>query len=260
MDSIEQTILINGKNFTYEEEKLEYGVTKPMSREDAQLLLIKVKELLQQIGLQFCLGYGTLLGAVRNHDIIPGDEDLDIIIEDEALLLSSLPYLSDNGLKTIRICKGSTYSFRMNENSYIDIYIQKPIQGFSPWRRNCVILCGFYYTPRKYVNEYQEIEFLGNTYLCYKNPERILEFWYGKNWQIPISGHNFIYEVKSHWIWMNIIKPSLLIGIGSVIGWPYWRHTIRKKYANKESSIAEWNLKIERFKKHFKMFTSGDFF
>ncbi len=255
MDRKEKKILINGKFFSYEEEKLEYGETKPMSREDARILLIKVKELLQNIGLSFCLGYGTLLGAVRNHDIIPGDEDLDIIIENEALLLSNLPYLSDDGLKTIRICSGSTYSFRLNDNSYIDIYIMKPIRGFSPWKLNCVCLCGFCYTPRKFVKEYQEINFLGNTYLCYKNPERILEFWYGKNWRIPVRGHEFIYEVKSHWIWMNILKPALIIGVGTIIGWPYWRHTIRKKYADRESSITEWNSKKEIFKKRFKMLT-----
>lgn len=253
MDSIKRTILINGNSFTYEEERLEYGETKPMSHDEAQALLIKVNELLQQVGLPFYLGYGTLLGAVRNHDIIPGDEDLDIIVKDEALLMSSLPFLSDNGLKTIRICKGSTYSFRLNNNSYIDIYIQRPIQGFSPWKLYCDCLCGFCYTPRKLMKEYQEIEFLGNTYWCYKNPERILEFWYGKNWRVPVRGHNFIYEVKSHWIWMNIVKPSLIIGIGTIIGWPYWRHTIRKKYEDKESSIKEWKTKKNRLKKHFKL-------
>ena len=253
MDSTKQTIFINGKPFTYEEETLEYGVTKPMSHDEAQDLLIRVKELLLQVGLPFCLGYGTLLGAVRDHDIIPGDEDLDIIVKDEALLLSSLPFLSENGLKTIRICKGSTYSFRLNDNAYIDIYIQRPIQGFSPWKLYCDCLCGFCYTPRKLMNEFQEIEFLGNAYLCYKNPERILEFWYGKTWRIPVSGHKFIYEVKSHWIWRNIIKPSLILGFGTIIGWPYWRHIVRGEYADKDSSIREWKTKKDKLKKHFKM-------
>lgn len=39
----------------------------------------KTKELFSLIELPFYLAYGTLLGAVRDHALIPGDEDVDVL-------------------------------------------------------------------------------------------------------------------------------------------------------------------------------------
>lgn len=233
---MKKTIYIEGEVFTYDEETLEYTTTFPMSHDEGVELLRHTKRLLDEKHLEFILGYGTLLGAVRNHDIIPGDEDLDIIIRDEAHLLKLIPFLHSNGLRLIRAVKGSIYSFRMGENSYIDIYICSPIPKTSPWSIYCCCIAGKEYCPKKLLAETTEIEFLGMSFKCPKNPENLLAFWYGKTWRTPISGHDFLYEVKSHWYWVNKIKPF----IQTAIAWPYWRHLVLHRFNNQSESLKEW--------------------
>lgn len=231
-----KTILIEGTAFEYEEETLNYDVTYPMSHDEAVILLRTVKRLLDQKGLPFYLGYGTLLGAVRNHDIIPGDEDLDIIVCDESKLLRAIPFLADNGLKLIRAAKGNVYSFRLNNKCYIDIYILRRIPMPSVWSMYCYSIANKEYCPKRLWKETETIAFLDGEYLCPKKPERILELWYGKDWRIPKSGHTFYYGVKSHWYWEHQWKPW----IQKAIAWPYWRHLILKRFKNQAQSLEEW--------------------
>lgn len=223
LNTMQKTIIIEGEAFTFEEENLCYENTKPMSHDEGVELLYTVKRLLDAKELEFYLAYGTLLGAVRNHDIIPGDEDLDIIIRDEKKLLSILPYLNDNGLRLIRAVQGNTYSFRMGENCYIDIYICRPIPWYSPWSVYCYSIANKSYCPKSIWSEIQDIEFLGETFRCPKNPERILTLWYGSDWMTPKPGHNFYYQVKSHY-YMKRFKEM----IKKLIGYNKWYHLIKK--------------------------------
>ncbi len=42
--------------------------------------LLDIKYLLDKRGVQFFLGYGTCLGAYRDKDFLPGDDDIDLIV------------------------------------------------------------------------------------------------------------------------------------------------------------------------------------
>lgn len=200
---IDNTIIINGKPFTYQDEikDITYDTISPISVEDATALLKKTKELFENCGFSFCLAFGTLLGAVRDHTIIPKDEDVDVFVEDEDKLYNSLPYLYNQGLKICRIHKGVLYSFRLNNRSYIDVYIKRELPK-SIWRIYCDCLYGKA-VPKWYIYKYDKIEFLGDTYLCPHKPERILAFWYGKNWRTPVRGHTFTYETPSRYWWLH---------------------------------------------------------
>ena len=218
-------IIINGKPFEYEEEHLTYETIRPISLEDGKVLISRTKELFDSIGLNFYLAFGTLLGAVRDKAIIKGDEDIDVFIENENLLLTNLPFLSQNGLKVIRIHKGILYSFRLNEKSYIDVYILSSLPIYNLWSIYCLKLSSFI-TPKKYFRRFQEIDFLDNKFMCPKDPEKLLEFWYGKNWRIPQRGHEFIYEVRSAYYWRQfIIKTKSFIKF--IIGWKYWKDKVK---------------------------------
>lgn len=198
------TILIKGVPFTYEDEinDITNDNNTPISIEDAKDLLQKTKILFGDIGLQFSLAFGTLLGAVRDKGIIKGDEDVDIFIWDEDVLFNNLQYLKNNNFKLCRFVKGRLYSFRVNNRSYIDVYIKRPL-GFSFWSIYCTCLYDKA-VPRSLVSEFEEIEFLDGQYLVPKKPERLLEFYYGKSWRIPVKSHKFIYEVKSRYYWKYI--------------------------------------------------------
>lgn len=134
----------------------------------------KTKELFSLIELPFYLAYGTLLGAVRDHALIPGDEDVDVFILNEQTLFNNLPFLYQNGFKVCRIIAGCLYSFRVNENSYIDVYILKPYK-FAVWGLTCYSLCK-YATPKKYFREYSEIDFWEILIYVLKIPKNYLNF------------------------------------------------------------------------------------
>lgn len=215
------TIIIDGRPFTYEDEidDIVYEVSKPISIEDGLNLLKQTKLLFSNINLDFYLAYGTLLGAIREKTIIPGDEDVDVFTDDEQKLLNNLPYLYENNYKVCRINPGKLYSFRVNENAYIDVYILRPFK-FAIWKLYCYSLSN-HATPKKYFKEYQDIQFLGETFRCPKNPEKLIEFWYGKDWRQPKSGKKYYYEVPPAHYWRqfrNRISPMIKM----IIGWKFW--------------------------------------
>lgn len=182
------TIQINGVPFTYQDEidDITYETISPISNDEAKELLGLTKQLFTRKGLRFSLVFGTLLGAVRDKSVINGDEDVDVFVESEDELRNILPFLQQNGLCLCRIVKHKLYSFRIRGGKYyIDVYIKRPI--YSIWGYRYCYLCG-YVLPKKLISRFSPIEFLGDTYLAPKNPERFLEFWYGKTWRVPVSG------------------------------------------------------------------------
>ena len=204
-----KTIIIDGKPFTYndESEDISYDTLKPITEDDARSLLQTTKKLFDKCGLQFCLCFGTLLGAIRDHGLIKGDEDVDVFVESEELLRKSLPYLQDNGLILCRINKGNYYSFHTENNSYIDVYIKRrlPLSIWSLWC--CSINSGAY--PKWFFRKYDIINFLGVDCLCPHKPERLLRYLYGKDWVIPQRGHNYKYDSPSRYYWRKHIKPRI---------------------------------------------------
>ena len=66
----EKTIDINGESFTYMDEVGDPYKFNPMTQEDAQDILKKASELLEECGIEYFLAYGTLLGAVREGNLL----------------------------------------------------------------------------------------------------------------------------------------------------------------------------------------------
>ncbi len=182
------TIQINGEHFTYQDEidDISYETISPISNSEAKELLELTKLLFSRKGLRFSLVFGTLLGAVRDKEVIHGDEDVDVFVESEEELRSILPFLQQNGLCLCRIIEQKLYSFRVRGSKYyIDIYIKRPISSI--WGYRYCYLCG-HILPKRLIKHFSPIDFLGGTYLVPQKPERFLEFWYGKSWRVPISG------------------------------------------------------------------------
>jgi hypothetical protein len=203
------TIVIDGTPFTYVDEidDIKYDTISAISEDDARSLLQTTKDLFDKCGIRFYLIFGTLLGAVRDHGLIEGDEDVDVYIDSEQLLRRNLPFLHENGLKVCRIYDHRLYSFHTDNNSYIDVYIRGKLP-FSIWGLWCDrISLGV--IPRCYIKKYDKIDFLGIECLCPHKPERVLRYWYGKSWRTPIKGHYFTYDSPSrHW-WRTQIKPRI---------------------------------------------------
>lgn len=199
------TIYINGKAFTYDDygEDISYESIKPISREEASSLLKNTKKLFSDCGIFFFLAYGTLLGAVRDHNLIDGDEDVDVFIDDEKRLRDSLPQLYESGFLPCRIDEGVLYSFKYNTDAYIDVYILKDTPP-GLWYKWCKRM-GNYYFPKRCFSKFDKIVFLDEEYLIPHRPDRLFKIWYGKTWRTPIRGHQFeCEELVSHYLWKKI--------------------------------------------------------
>lgn len=212
----ERTIIIKGKPFSYNDEgdEMTYETISPISVEDARSLLTKTKELFDKCGIRFSLAFGTLLGAVRDGTIIKGDEDVDIFVESEEDLWNNLPFLYENGLRVCRIVEKYVYSFHLDNKSYIDVYFKAKLP-LSLWSLWCDSL---YYraVPRRFISNYDIINFLGVDCLVPHKPERILEFWYGKSWKVPIKGHIYTYETPSRYWWKTKGKAKFNLYFGYI--------------------------------------------
>lgn len=203
-------------SFEFEEEELECENLPEISPDDAKEILFKTQDVFSQIGIDIYLTYGTLLGAVRDQSIIPGDLDVDVYIKDEEKMFQHLQDIEECGLKLIRALN-KTYSFRLknNPNCFIDVYILRPTMSI--WGIYCHHL-EIVMVPKKYLQD-GEIEFLGRHFKCPKNPEKILHFWYGDTWNKPVGKFEktYTYDVSSHYYYAKYLL-SAKIAIRRLLG------------------------------------------
>ncbi|MCG6870777.1 MAG: LicD family protein [Gammaproteobacteria bacterium] len=145
-----------------------------------QILLRIASTLLQGADIPHYLDCGTLLGVVRDQDIIAPDKDLDITchLDDwpkmEQLLKEKA--FQSHGLKLKRVRRwlgmhpaGNMISLRVAgagcRARYMDIY-------FNPW------------FPRL-----TEMEFIGQKWPVPENPEMYIAELYGDDWRVPQGRH-----------------------------------------------------------------------
>ena len=154
-------------------------IDKQIANENLQLL----KEICDRNHLQFILMFGTLLGAVREHDFIDHDEDIDLVMDfsDLSGFLGILFELRENGFEMARFERRGFLSI-IRKGEYIDIYFFQPYPNDTELRYCCQDIC-----EKKYVEELAPLEFLGNTYMAPKDYEGYLEHQYGKNWRTPVK-------------------------------------------------------------------------
>lgn len=177
-------INIDGIKYEFEELQLTYENAKILNKKIAQENLILMKNILDSADVEFILAYGTLLGAIREKDFINHDIDIDIIATNEAKVIKAIPNLREHGLNLVRLDeKTGTYSFMRND-VYIDIYVIREYSGF---------IGSFYIKllgrpfPAKFLREYSKLNFLGEEFKIPKKYKKILEYWYGQNWMVPIA-------------------------------------------------------------------------
>lgn len=201
-------VKIGSEFLEYEDDDKPLETVGGISEEDAKELFHRFKELFDEAGIEFSLVYGSLLGAVRTGTFIPGDGDMDTYVWDEEKLRANLIPFYEKGLKLCRAYPGRLYTFRTNLTCRIDVYIYSELKGIMSWpyRSYCIGIMGCE-TPRKFFTGYQEITFLGEKCLCPKNPERLLEFWYGPDWRIP-QNKKGVYSVQPAWFF-RVVRDKL---------------------------------------------------
>lgn len=198
--------LPDGSYFYFKTYPLYLGI-KQIDKIQAKENLLLFKKITDAVGLRFALAWGTALGAVREHDFIDHDEDIDVWIHHSQrdLLLSLLYTLKANGFEVARWDKRGFLSI-IRKGEYIDISILYP-----DYRASNIMSCCGDPVPEKYVEEWTQILFLGEMFYIAKDWEDYMLFRYGKDWKIPQPYTNF--EVsslsKKYYYFKDFLKSHL---------------------------------------------------
>lgn len=175
---------LNACKIVYKSKPLYLGI-KPINKDIAKENLLLFNKILTANDVKFGLLYGTLLGAVRDHDFISHDEDIDLFILDEnrTYFLDVLLILYRSGFKVIRYDRRDLISIE-RKGEYIDIYIFRELEKGI---RFCSGLC----VLESFLVETCWFDFLGDKFLIPKEYIKYLEFEYGMDWNIPIPYTDF---------------------------------------------------------------------
>lgn len=207
-------------------------ILDPIIAEENLLMFNKVA---LENNLHYGMVYGTLLGAIREHDFIAHDEDIDLFIlkEDLEKFKSMLFELRKVGFEVIRYDRRDGLCSVMRKGEYIDVYIfSKLIPGVRETLGDPI--------PEKYVTELAPIKFKGIDILAARDAEEAMIFNYGENWNIPIVTKPYTmswimrFKIKLEW-WIYYLMPNVLFN-------PIMQFRSRKK-------MKRFNMRANRLNK-----------
>lgn len=158
-----------------------YEGIKILDPKIAEENLILFDRIAQKNNLCFGMCYGTLLGAIREHDFIAHDEDIDLFILKEELekFKSMLFELREHGFEVIRYDRRDGLCSIMRKGEYIDFYIfEKLLPGLRETLGSPL--------PEKYLTNLEPIKFKGIDILAPVDAEESMIFLYGETWNVPI--------------------------------------------------------------------------
>ena len=157
----------------------------PMNVGDAEQLLREAKQIFDDRGVVFFLRQGTCLGAVRDHALIPWDDDLDL-----GSIIGMHGFTED-------FIEPTAEAFRANgcyvevhrEGMYTSVKIMKyririDWQCYRIVKGTVAHYPGVPF-PAQLFKELAEVDFLGDTYRVPSPPEDYLTFKYSPEWETP---------------------------------------------------------------------------
>lgn len=177
--------LSDGKVFFYKSRLLYHG-RKKINIENEKENLYKFSELMKTKNINFTLGYGTLLGAIRENGFISHDEDIDLCLKwsEWNSFKNSLFDLRQCGFELVRYDERGFISIMRNQD-YIDLYFYKPVD-------NCYSECCGNVIKNNWLDDTITYELYGNNYNIPRQYLEVLEIEYGKDWKTPIDYSNSV--------------------------------------------------------------------
>ena len=147
--------------------------------------ILEIKELMDDLDVIFFLRHGTCLGAVRDGQLIPWDDDIDIgsIIGMNNLDEKSISKIIDsfklNGFKTEVSESPFHISVSLSKSGIpIDWTCYKILQGYI-YQYPAVKI------PVNLYDDLKPISFLGSSFFVPNPPEKYLSLKYGSEWMTP---------------------------------------------------------------------------
>ena len=158
---------------------------RSMDTRDAEKVLREIRELMHELGVIFFLRHGTCLGAVRDGELIPWDDDLDI---GSIIGMNDLDERSIN--KAVDRFREAEFRVRVLKT---DFHIGVELSKFEiPIDWTCYRVLGgniFQYPavkiPIQLYDDLKPITLIGETFLVPNPPEEYLTLKYGPEWRVP---------------------------------------------------------------------------
>ncbi len=209
-----------------------YGGVSVLDKEIATENLLLFKSIMEKNDVFFALVYGTLLGAVREKDFIPHDEDIDLscLGKDKQRFIDIIPQLLEVGFEIARYDRRNLFSL-IRKGNYIDLY-------FFDDQKNGLYSCSGVLMLDKFLLKTCKLEFKGKQFNVPQDYIDALRCWYGENWMTPIKYFN--YEQSR----MQIFCKKTKTKIKDLL--PDWLFFKLAKRAEKKLSNSSMK-KIERY-------------
>lgn len=168
--------------------------------EDNNKNLVIISKILSRNGIEFFPFYGTLLGLVRENSCIDGDDDIDIMvnIKDKSKVVKAMSDLnlknSDSGEHFLQ------FTYRIGKNPVLaDFYFFE--------ERGDVIVEKWNFYGKEFHENYnihynmkdifplKELDWNGIKINIPNDPESIVRYCYGEQWNVPKNKNNDYVQV-----------------------------------------------------------------
>lgn len=166
--------------------KLDTEYSPDIFREELLKLLLNISLLLKQNHVQHCIIYGSLLGIIREKNIIKGDDDTDIFVfkEDFDRLRKILDYSKlyyKYNTNIIQVSFNNINNIGKHKYPFMDIYRIEENNNilYDVWNGRAF--------TKSDILPIKTIPFKGNDLYVPRYYKKILRLVYGKNWTIPSS-------------------------------------------------------------------------
>lgn len=191
----------------WRERKMDSNGSDVIVKDVAFSNLLEILDVFKSFGITVWPINGTLLGLVRDGELIAHDSDVDLgsLWSERYLIRDALIKLRSSGFEIIRVSQKTTGVSIMRDDEYVDISLYKIEWGF--FHRYLTSAWGAI-DPVRLSLPLIQLQIGGHNFSVPKRYEQLLRFWFGDSWRIPERGKSRRCDVPSIRL-KNMIKTQL---------------------------------------------------